>query len=78
MLRRMGNLGVAVLTVATLAGCQCCFVTEHYNDLVDHVNDCPVRMDWAYFSKLDLTRINRLDGIQCRCGRPACTDCPVY
>lgn len=79
MLRGMGKLGALLCAVAGLAGCQCCFVTERYNDVVDHVNDCPVRFDWAYFPKLDLTRINRVDGLQCgRCERPACPDCPVY
>lgn len=65
MLRKLGKMGALLLSLAS-AGCQGFFLTEHYNDAVDHVNDCPFRMDWAYFPKLDLTRINRADGIQCR------------
>ena len=74
MLRNLGKLGALVLALSG-AGCQCCFVTERYNDLVDHVNDCPCRFDWAYHPKLDLTRINRVDGIQCRRCQPE--GCPA-
>ena len=65
MLRKLGNVGV-LLSCLAAAGCQGFFLTEPYNDVVDHVNDCPFRMDWAYHPMLDLTRINRADGIQFR------------
>lgn len=71
----------AVALVASVAGCQCCGLTERYNDVVDHVADCEPNLCGLYHPCLDLTRIGKPDWRQCRFNclwcRRACCDVPV-
>ncbi|MFO0978423.1 MAG: hypothetical protein U0996_18600 [Planctomycetaceae bacterium] len=54
-------LGLALLCgLYVLPGCQCCGVSEVYNDAIDDVSDhCSTkhRLDAFYCEKLDLTRL---------------------
>ena len=63
-MKRITSLLLGLL-ILTACGCQCCGVTDHYCDHIDDVADSGPRMEWLYHSKLDLTRINKCDGIQC-------------
>jgi hypothetical protein len=74
MLNKLGKLGVLAGALLAASSCQCCRFTEPYNDFIDHVSDCPCRLDRFYHPKLDLTRINRADGWQC--GRCRDVNCP--
>ncbi|MEZ6060210.1 MAG: hypothetical protein R3C19_07610 [Planctomycetaceae bacterium] len=56
-------------------GCQCCSLTERYCDLIDDVAYPNVCCERWYHSKLDLTRINMPDGIQCCPGGGCCNCC---
>lgn len=44
-----------------LAGCQCCGLTEQYQDGIDHVADHQPHLDHLYSPALDLTRIGYPD-----------------
>lgn len=65
--RRMTSLfGVAVLLAVSSAGCQCCRLTERYQDCVDHVCDIECNAQVLYRPWYDLTRIGRIDSPWCR------------
>ncbi len=70
----IGCLGL----MASMAGCQCCPLTDHYADAVDCIADHEHHFEGLYCPCYDLTRIGRPDwchcGInhilcQCRCER---------
>ncbi len=73
----MRNLLLFALSCVPLfgAGCQCCALTERYNDCIDDVSDTTCCYERFYYPKLDLTRINMPDGIQCCSGSNCCNCC---
>lgn len=77
---KLNTIVAATWLAAGACGCQCCCVTEYWNDLVDCTADVEPCVDCLYDPWLDLTRINRVDGLQCGCHR--CQTCyvpgPVY
>ncbi|WP_437222927.1 hypothetical protein SH661x_003002 [Planctomicrobium sp. SH661] len=58
-----------------MAGCQCCALTEHYQDTIDHIADRSPHMDNLYCPGLDLTRIGYPDWCQYRFNRWLYGDC---
>ena len=63
-MKALTSILLGLLFLAT-TGCQCCCVTEHYCDGIDDIADSSPRLDGCYHSHLDLTRINKCDGINC-------------
>ncbi len=53
----MSRILLLGLFLVTTAGCQCCWITERYQDVVDHIADHEHPMDRFYIPALDLTRI---------------------
>lgn len=71
---------LAALLCGSGSGCQCCCLTEYYNDIPDCTSSLEPSFDCLYVSWLDLTRVNRVGGIQCGCYRccPHYVQTPVY
>jgi hypothetical protein len=75
MLTKLHTIVVAAWLAAGACGCQCCCVTEYWNDLVDCTANIEPSLECLYVPCLDLTRINRVGGIQCQCHR--CQTCYI-
>lgn len=80
MLTKLPTLLSALLLSISGFGCQCCCLTEPWNDFVDCTSDIEPSFDCLYCPCLDLTRINRADGcLQCSCRCPApVVHTPIY
>ena len=63
---------LSVWWLATLAGCQCCCLTERYASFVDHVADHEHCFEVLYSPCWDLNRIGRSDWCSCRMNRVFC------
>ncbi|WP_437206042.1 hypothetical protein [Planctomicrobium sp. SH664] len=81
----MQNPGWIVVLMLSLAGCQCCQLTEKYQDRVDCIADHEGHLDNWYCAGLDLTRIGYPDWCQYRinqllCGRQCvcCRTAPPF
>lgn len=58
-----------------LAGCQCCELTERYQDHIDHIADRSPHLERFYHPGLDLTRIGYPDWCQNPINRAIYGDC---
>ncbi|QDU41215.1 hypothetical protein Mal4_55800 [Maioricimonas rarisocia] len=58
---RLTSILTVVAALCCSVGCQCCALTEPYQDLVDHVSDHEGNADRFYHPGFDLTRIGRAD-----------------
>lgn len=58
-----------------LAGCQCCALTERYQDHIDHIADRSPHLERFYHPGLDLTRIGYPDWCQTPINRAIYGDC---
>lgn len=76
-MRRLNRL-LTLFTVLSIAGCQCCALTEPYMDLVDHVSDHEGHADRFYHPGFDLTRIGRSDWPWCWCRKGPRTPVVIY
>jgi hypothetical protein len=57
---------------ASLSGCQCCALTEHYACLIDCISDHEHAMERFYHPGWDLNRIGRPDWCRCPINRHLC------
>jgi hypothetical protein len=85
---RLSCLLALSCSAALSAGCQCCFLTEPYQDVIDDISDHEGNFDRRFYSPcLDLTRIGRPDWCSCSVNRRLCPcscdkrpplPCPTY
>lgn len=80
-------LVILSLFAAGAAGCQCCALTERYQDHIDDISDHEGNFERFYSPCLDLTRIGRPDWCSCSVNRWLCPcgcdkrpplPCPTY
>ncbi|MFG0334322.1 MAG: hypothetical protein ACF8TS_13235, partial [Maioricimonas sp. JB049] len=60
-MKRLSSILIAITALCCGSGCQCCALTEPYQDLVDCVSDHEGQADRFYHPGFDLTRIGRAD-----------------
>ncbi len=72
MSRHWRELIGCLVLLSSVAGCQCCPLTDHYADAVDCIADHEHGLEALYCPCYDLTRIGRPDWCHCGVNRYLC------